>query len=169
MQSPKTIPVHTALGIFLLEFSAKGLYAVRFPKGTGSFFGKRDRHLFLRKRSLSLRKKCLSPLLRMFRNAKLDLTGYTPFQRKVYAALRKVPAGKVISYGGLAKRAGYPGAGRAVGTAMKKNRLPIVIPCHRVVCRDGSVGQYSAGKKWKRFLLDREQPFAQRATVNAQR
>ena len=69
----------------------------------------------------------------VFQTKKLDLSGYTPFQLKVYAVLRKVPAGKTVTYGELAKRAGYPGAARAVGTAMRKNRLPIVIPCHRVI------------------------------------
>jgi len=81
----------------------------------------------------------------------------TPFQKKVFSTLRKVPAGRVITYGELAKRAGYAGAARAVGTAMKKNRLPIVIPCHRVISSDGSLGQYSAGIKWKRHLLKYEE------------
>ena len=107
---------------------------MRFPKGTAG-------------------KGSLAQLWRALRNRKLDLTGYTPFQRKVYAVLRKVPAGKTVTYGELAKRAGYPGAARAIGTAMKKNRLPIVIPCHRVIPRSGGLGEYSAGKKWKRYLL----------------
>ena len=90
---------------------------------------------------------------------RLDLAGYTPFQLKVYAALRRVPAGRTVTYGELAKRAGYPGAARAVGSAMKKNRLPIVIPCHRVVKADGLLGQYSAGIRWKRILLEHEEYF----------
>jgi len=133
---PQTIcsRIKTSQGVFLLEVSVKGLYAVRFPKGTAG-------------------KGSLAQLGRALRNRKLDLTGYTPFQRKVYAVLRKVPAGKTVTYGELAKRAGYPGAARAIGTAMKKNRLPIVIPCHRVIPRSGGLGEYSAGKKWKRYLL----------------
>jgi methylated-DNA-[protein]-cysteine S-methyltransferase len=87
---------------------------------------------------------------------KLDLSGRTLFERKVYQVLRRVPAGKVISYGELARRAGYSGAARAVGTAMKKNRLPIVIPCHRVIPASGGFGEYSAGKKWKCWLLKHE-------------
>ncbi len=82
----------------------------------------------------------------------------------------RIPAGKTVSYGELAKRAGYPGAGRAVGSAMRKNRLPIVIPCHRVVPAQGGIGAYSAGKKWKCRLLKHERALvAQRSTVNAQR
>ena len=131
------IPIRTNAGIFVLEMSDKGLYAVRFPTGSGSFSGKMS----------------LARLFRKFREARLDLSGYTPFQLKVYAALRKIPPGMTVSYGELAKRAGYPGAARAVGTAMRKNRLPIVIPCHRVIPVTGGLGEYSAGKKWKRFLL----------------
>ncbi len=124
----------------MLEVSADGLYAVRFPdncKGQG------ERH-------------SLAPLLRKLRRARMDLGGYTDFQKRVYRALRRVPSGKVITYGELAKRAGYPGAARAVGTAMKKNRLPVVIPCHRVVPASGGLGEYSAGKRWKRWLLELE-------------
>ncbi len=86
----------------------------------------------------------------------MDLAAHTIFEKKVYRALRKVPTGKVISYGELAERAGYPGAARAVGSAMRKNRLPIVIPCHRVIPATGGIGEYSAGKQWKRWLLEYE-------------
>ncbi len=126
----------------MLEFSPKGLYAVRFPSKMPDSTPPARWGGFGKKR------------------LKLDLTGYTPFQRRVYAALRKVPAGKTITYGELAKRAGYPGAARAVGSAMRKNRLPIVIPCHRVIQGDGSLGAYSAGVKWKRFLLECEKVLA---------
>ncbi|OGX13915.1 MAG: hypothetical protein A2351_07645 [Omnitrophica bacterium RIFOXYB12_FULL_50_7] len=132
--------VKTPLGTFLLETSPKGLYAVRFPA-------------IRRGQAVT---SCLSPLLRKLCHAKLDLSGYAPFQKKVYTVLMKVPTGKTITYGELAGRSGYPGAARAVGNAMKKNRLPIVIPCHRVVPSNGAVGDYSAGVKWKRWLLEYE-------------
>lgn len=165
----------TQIGDFLLESSPKGLYAVRFPpfphnvrRATRNEFilGSHVERCAL---SVAPVRKCLTSLLYKLRGRKLDLSGYTPFQLKVYAALRKVPAGKVVTYGELAKRAGYPGAARAVGTAMKKNRLPIVIPCHRVVPATGGLGEYSAGKCWKRWLLEHEGFFAQRTTRKAQR
>lgn len=132
--------VKTSQGVFLLVSGSQGLYAVRFPA--------------IRKGQAS--GDCLSPLLRKLRYAKLDLSGYTDFQRRVYRALVRVPAGKVVSYGELARRAGFPKAARAVGTAMKKNRLPIAIPCHRVIKADGSLGQYGPGVDWKRKLLEQE-------------
>lgn len=81
-----------------------------------------------------------------FADLKLDLSGTSSFQKLVYKCLRKVPAGKVISYGELAKKIGAKGAARAVGTAMATNPIPIIIPCHRVICADGKIGAYSGGK-----------------------
>ena len=83
------------------------------------------------------------------------LENVSPFHRKVYKALCKIPAGKTITYAELAKRAGSPGAARAVGTAMAKNPFPIVIPCHRVVAGNGKLGGYSGrgGVATKKALL----------------
>jgi len=78
---------------------------------------------------------------------------FSEFERKVYRALLKVTAGKTVTYGGLAKKAGYPGAARAVGSAMRKNPFPILIPCHRVVKSGGTIGRYSRGMTIKRKLL----------------
>lgn len=81
-----------------------------------------------------------------------------PFHRKVYLALCKVPAGKTVTYAELARRAGSPGAARAVGQAMAKNPWPVVIPCHRVVAGNGRLGGYSGrgGVATKRKLLQLE-------------
>ena len=87
--------------------------------------------------------------------AGLDLSGLTPFTQKVLRTLAKVPYGKTITYGELAKRAGSAKAARAVGNILAKNPLPIVVPCHRVVAGDGNLGGFSApgGVKVKRRLL----------------
>lgn len=69
----------------------------------------------------------------------------TDFQRKVWDALMDVPFGDVITYGALAEKAGHKGAARAVGTAMNVNPLPIIIPCHRVLPSDRTIGQYAFG------------------------
>jgi methylated-DNA-[protein]-cysteine S-methyltransferase len=78
------------------------------------------------------------------------------FDRKVWETLLKVPAGKTVTYGELARRAGFPGAARAVGGAMARNPIPIVIPCHRVVGENGSMQGYGLGLWRKRWLLDHE-------------
>ena len=91
-------------------------------------------------------------------SGKLDLSGLSPFARKVLRALAKVPYGKTITYGELAKRAGSEKAARAVGSVLANNPLPIVVPCHRVVAGDGSLGGFSApgGVKFKSKLLNLE-------------
>jgi AraC family transcriptional regulator of adaptative response/methylated-DNA-[protein]-cysteine methyltransferase len=85
----------------------------------------------------------------------LDLPG-TPFQREVWSALQRVPYGETRSYAALAAEIGRPGAARAVGRANGQNRLAIVVPCHRVVNEDGSLGGYGGGLRRKRHLLDLE-------------
>lgn len=80
----------------------------------------------------------------------------TPFQRLVLDAISRIPYGSTLTYKALAKVIGRPNAIRAVGTACRKNPLPIIIPCHRVVRSDGHPGEYSGGNELKSFLLDLE-------------
>jgi methylated-DNA-[protein]-cysteine S-methyltransferase len=82
----------------------------------------------------------------------LDLEG-TDFQRQAWLALCRIPFGKTISYGQQAKNIKKPKAFRAVGSANGKNPIPIIVPCHRVVAGDGSLGGYSLGLKMKKQLL----------------
>ncbi len=73
------------------------------------------------------------------------ISKFTPFQKKVYEELVKIPAGQVITYQELAKKAGNPKAARAVGHAMATNPFVIIIPCHRVINASGEIGNYSDG------------------------
>jgi methylated-DNA-[protein]-cysteine S-methyltransferase len=79
--------------------------------------------------------------------------GGTPFQRRVWETLAKVPYGTTISYGELARRIGNPKAARAVGMANAKNPIPIIIPCHRVIGKDGSLTGFGGGLDVKQQLL----------------
>ena len=74
----------------------------------------------------------------------VDLSQLTGFHRRVLLAAARIPRGSVMTYGGLAKALGKPGAARAVGRALATNPVPLVIPCHRVIASDGSLGGYSA-------------------------
>lgn len=78
------------------------------------------------------------------------------FDRDVWRALCEVPAGATVSYGELARRSGYPGAARAVGGAMHRNPIPLIVPCHRVVGASHSLTGFGLGLWRKRWLLDHE-------------
>jgi methylated-DNA-[protein]-cysteine S-methyltransferase len=90
-----------------------------------------------------------------FTDVPIAVEHLTPFARKVVAACRRIGWGSVTSYGELAARCGAPGAARAVGSVMARNRYPIVVPCHRVLAAGGRIGGYSApgGLATKRRLL----------------
>ena len=79
--------------------------------------------------------------------------GFTEFERDVYRALARVPYGEVVSYRDLAREAGRPDAYRAVGSAMARNELPVILPCHRVIKNDGRLGSYGDDPAWKERLL----------------
>ncbi len=83
----------------------------------------------------------------------LDTAVGSPFQREVWDALRTIPAGTTVTYGELAARLGRPGAARAVGGAVARNPISIVVPCHRVVGAAGSLTGYAGGLDAKRRLL----------------
>jgi methylated-DNA-[protein]-cysteine S-methyltransferase len=82
--------------------------------------------------------------------------GGTPFQREVWAALRRIPAGTTVSYGELARAVGNPRAVRAVGRANALNPIALVIPCHRVIGADGTLTGYAGGLPRKKWLLEHE-------------
>ncbi|UCC80063.1 MAG: methylated-DNA--[protein]-cysteine S-methyltransferase [Candidatus Zixiibacteriota bacterium] len=85
----------------------------------------------------------------------LDYTG-TGFQETIWKQLEKIPFGKTVNYGGVAEKTGNPGAARAVGAAVGSNRISIVIPCHRVIGKDGSLTGFGGGLKRKEWLLAHE-------------
>lgn len=83
----------------------------------------------------------------------VDLGGLSPFDRRVLETARTIPYGEVISYRELARRIARPQAARAVGNALGRNPVAIVVPCHRVVRSDGSLGGYGGGIAYKKKLL----------------
>ncbi|GBR76021.1 6-O-methylguanine DNA methyltransferase [Candidatus Termititenax persephonae] len=97
-------------------------------------------------------------MLRFTQNGKTYEASGTDFQVRVWQELRKIPKGQVITYAGLARRAGRPHSARAAANACGANPLPVIIPCHRVIRSDGGLGGYSGvgGVVRKRTLLRKE-------------
>ncbi len=89
-------------------------------------------------------------------NLPLDLEGQPRFRRKVWAILQTIPYGRVRSYGWVARKIGKPQAARAVGGACGANPVPLLVPCHRVIAGDGSLGGFSGGLGVKKRLLKLE-------------
>jgi len=147
-----------------LAASERGIVRIAFPGGSRARFASALRREFPRARIVR-DERALRPHARVLashlsresapRRPRLDLRG-TPFQREVWAALRRIPRGRTASYGEIAQRVGRPRAPRAVGTACGANPVPILVPCHRVVAGDGSLGGFGCGIAVKRRLLDRE-------------
>jgi methylated-DNA-[protein]-cysteine S-methyltransferase len=86
----------------------------------------------------------------------IDLSKATTFQEAVWTAARSIPYGKTQSYAWIARQIGKAGAPRAVGQALGKNPLPIIIPCHRILASDGTLGGFGGGLEMKEFLLSLE-------------
>lgn len=91
-----------------------------------------------------------------FSIAELDFEAVGGFERRVLLADHQIPRGRVMTYGGLAAKVGVPGGARAVGNVMAGNPFPLVIPCHRVIRSDGSLGGFGGGLPMKRALLEME-------------
>lgn len=104
----------------------------------------------------------IRPLLYYFRgqevkfNYVLDLRGFTEFEKEIYKVVSSIPYSEQRSYKWVAEAAGKPGAYRAVGNALAKNLVPIVIPCHRVIASDGRLGGWSGKRGWKEKLIGLE-------------
>jgi methylated-DNA-[protein]-cysteine S-methyltransferase len=157
-QLKNSTKLKTELGTLTVIWSDKGISQIVLP---GSDFGEprakaqqSDLPKWLND-SFEKIKKHLAGQNQDLDSIPLDLSEHPEFHQKVYTRLKKLPAGQTVSYGKLADLIGAHGAARAVGTAMAGNKIPIVIPCHRVIKSDGSLGNYSAleGPLSKRQLL----------------
>ena len=89
-------------------------------------------------------------------DCEVDVSHAGSFDRRVWAAAREIPYGELETYAGLAARIGCPRGARAVGQALGRNRIPMIIPCHRILRSDGTLGGFGCGLEWKRKLLGLE-------------
>ena len=149
----------TSFGEFQIGVTDQGIREIRFP-GRHLEISAQKHVPPLRKRHLATARLFLKQYFMRThpQNKKLEIDwqfAKSVFMRSVLMTLVRIPEGMCVTYGNLAKRAGFPKAARAVGTLMRQNPIPILVPCHRVI-REGSLGRYSAGVTWKRTLLKLE-------------
>jgi O-6-methylguanine DNA methyltransferase len=150
------------VGELLLTFNRRGVSATEFT-GHGTF---EDLEARLGRPVLPVDDADVPPRLRVgldraldtgrVGRLPLDLRGISPFRVAALAKAAEIPPGEVRPYAWVAREIGRPGAVRAVGTAMATNRIPVFLPCHRVVPSDGSLGAYGGGPERKRALLEAE-------------
>ena len=147
-----TLVMSSPVGKLTLVASSKGLVAIDVRNNTKQVVTAKDASA---QEILLKTKKQLEQYFagkRTSFDVALDLVG-TEFQVKAWRALCRIPFGKTITYGQQASNIKKPKAFRAVGSANGKNPIPIIVPCHRVVASDGSLGGYSLGLKMKKQLL----------------
>jgi methylated-DNA-[protein]-cysteine S-methyltransferase len=151
-----SVTIETKLGPLHVTFTQRGMAALEFcragrrfalpqPRGDGSLSNNLARQLQDYAAGKPVRFRC-----------RLDLTSGTAFQQEVWRTLLMIPRGQTRSYGWVARRLGRPGTSRAVGAACRANPVPIIVPCHRVIASDGSLGGFSGGLALKKRLLKLE-------------
>ena len=152
----------SSLGGFAAAASARGLVMMAFESGeaAGEALRRRFPGAEIVEDATALR-GTLDGLARLIEHPEdtpalpLDLRG-SDFEQQVWQALREIPAGETVSYGEIAARIGSPREAREVAEACAANRLAVVIPCHRVVKKDGGISGYRWGVRRKRALIERE-------------
>ncbi len=161
-----SVIVHTKLGPFRVQFTSRGISRIHFPSApallaaAGASIQARGqsarpaRPSFVRKLARQLRQFTDGKPVRW--SVPLDLSAGTSFQQSVWRALRLIPCGETRSYGWVAQQIGKPRSSRAVGAACGANPIPVVIPCHRVIAGNGSIGGFGGGLPMKRRLLQIE-------------
>jgi methylated-DNA-[protein]-cysteine S-methyltransferase len=152
----ETTEFDTAIGRCAIGWTERGVAKVRWPGSRGAS------RSAARPPEIERAIEGIQALLRGepadLTGVPLDLGGVQPFDRRVYEAARSIQPGRTRTYGELATELGEPGEARAVGAAMARNPVPLVVPCHRVVAADGRLGGFSApgGVATKRRLLEIE-------------
>lgn len=158
---PTPIWIPTPAGAFRAVFTERGLAQLDFPSpasrahAAGAPVASKARTgTWARQTAAALRAVLEGRNPRVL--PPMDWSGATDFQRRVWTALLKIPRGRTRSYAELAASAGRPRAARAAGSACGANRVPVLVPCHRVLAAGGKPGGFTAGLEWKRRLLAQE-------------
>lgn len=149
------------IGILNIKFIKRGILGISFPDNEENINCK---EIYVRKCDLLIYKYIFNELNEYFigRINKFEMPLImqgTEFQKKVWQQVMKIPYGEQMTYGEIAKAIGVPKGARAVGNANHQNKLPIIIPCHRVIGVDGKLTGYAGGLERKKWLLNHEKKY----------
>ena len=148
--------IHTKLGAFRVQFSSRGLARLEFCRVAASAPRSKQYRVVSLPYNLKRQLQRYAAGKPVRWKLPIDLSSGTSFQQKVWRVLATIPHGETRSYGWVAKKVGKPGASRAVGAACGANPVPVIVPCHRVIAGDGSIGGFGGGLPMKRRLLQSE-------------
>jgi O-6-methylguanine DNA methyltransferase len=156
------LPIPTTEGVFTAHYSQHGLAKLDFPTAK-SGIGKPENEAAAASAQIRRWHRLTAGALNAAIAGRaprvlppLDLSSGTEFQRRVWSALRRIASGRTRSYAEVAGEVGSPRATRAVGGACGANPIPVLVPCHRVLAANHTLGGFSGGLNWKRKLLARE-------------
>lgn len=164
-------PYHTPWGRVYIATTTQGVCAVVFAATDADATQQLHLHYpraILRTRPTALQRRAHAAIVTPHRHRRVPIPVQvrgTSFQMRVWRALCAVPCGATVSYGALARLAGHAGGARAVGSAMAKNPVALLVPCHRVVRSDGAEGQYAYGTARKKRILQWEKTHYERASL----
>lgn len=160
MYEPAHMRFDHARGPIYAWFTERGLCAMRLPRSDEHapripvlHSGANDQRVWAMNAALEA---FFAGIRQDFACIPLDLSSGTPFQQAVWQGARETPWGSCATYGGLARRIGKAQAARAVGQALGRNPVPIVVPCHRFIAANGALTGFGSGIEWKRELLELE-------------
>lgn len=157
------LSLQTAWGIIRVEISAAGVVCLRLPevRGEGRTFSLGESTFEGEGEVLTVAERADAFLRDTLSGRRCESPPWiwppaSDFTKKIWDQILMIPRGETATYGEIAARAGFPRAARAAGRAAGMNRLPLIIPCHRVVPASGGLGGFSSGRAWKRLLLGLE-------------
>ena len=148
------LKLNSPIGCLTIVSDGESITEIRFPNNSAALFAEHEPSNRCLQQAVEQLSAYFDGRLKTF-DLPLSLHG-SDFQNAVWTQLQKVAHGTTASYGQIAAALGKPKAARAVGMANNKNRIPIIIPCHRIIGRDGSLTGFAGGLKTKRWLLHHE-------------
>ena len=154
LQNDPVYTVKVKPGWVRVSYSKNGIKEVFFPTKKSPYCRSINPPLFVKKAGKQLQSYYNGKNLKF--TVPLDLSGFKKFELAVWRATKTIPYGQTRSYEWIAKCIGKPKAARAVGNALGRNPVPVIIPCHRAIRKDGTLGGFGGGAGWKKYLLKLE-------------